>query len=151
MRAVPSLHAVKPANILLVDDNAHGILARRTVLEEFGYHVTSASSGREALQLLDQHQFDLIVTDYRMPGMDGVALIGELRARDFQNPIVLLSGFLNHLGLTEQTTRADLLIQKSANETDQLVRAVKRLLAVPKKPPAPQGPRPAKKSNATKA
>jgi CheY-like chemotaxis protein len=151
MRSVPSFRAVKPTSILLVDDNAHGILARRTVLEEFGYQVTSASSGREALQLVDQHQFDLIVTDYRMPGMDGVALIGALRARDFQNPIILLSGFLNHLGLTEQTTRADLLIQKSANETDQLLRAVKRLIATPKKPPALQGSTQAKKSRATKA
>lgn len=151
MRSVPSFRAVKPTNILLVDDNAHGILARRTVLEEFGYHVTSASNGREALQLVNEHQFDLIVTDYRMPGMDGVALIGALRAHDYQNPIILLSGFLNHLGLTEQTTRADLLIQKSANETDQLLRAVKRLLAMPKKPPAPQGSPQAKKSRATKA
>ena len=151
MRSAPSFRAAKPANILLVDDNANGVIARRTVLEEFGYGVTSASSGREALELMDQHEFDLIVTDYRMPGMDGVALIGALRARDFQNPIILLSGFLNHLGLTEQTTRADLLIQKSANETDQLVRAVKRLLAMPKKPPAPQGPHQPKKSRATKA
>ena len=151
MRSAPSFRAAKPTNILLVDDNAHGVLARRTVLEEFGYHITSASSGWEALQLVDQQHFDLIVTDYRMPGMAGVALIGALRARDFKNPLLLLRGFLTHLGLTEQTTRADLLIQKSANETDQLVRAVKRLLAMPKKPPAPQGPQQAKKSRATKA
>jgi two-component system response regulator GlrR len=151
MRSAPSYRAAKPANILLVDDNVHGVLARRTILEEFGYHVTSASSGPEALELVNQHEFDLIVTDYRMPGMDGVALIGALRARDYKNPIILLSGFLNHLGLTEQTTRADMLIQKSANESDQLVRAVKRLLAMPKKPAAPQGRQRANKSRATNA
>ncbi len=151
MRSAPSFHAAKPAHILLVDDNIHGVVARRSVLEEFGYHDTAASGGTEALELVNQHEYDLIVTDYRMPGMDGVALIGALRARDFKNPIILLSGFLNHLGLTEQTTRADMLIQKSANETDQLVRAVKRLLTMPKKPPAPQRSQPAKKSRATKA
>ena len=151
MRSAPSFHATKPTNILLVDDNAHGVLARRTVLEELGYHIVSASSGPEALELVAQCEFDLIVTDYRMPGMDGVALIGALRARDFQKPIILLSGFLNHLGLTEQTTHADLLIQKSSNETDQLVRAVKRLLAMPKKPAARHTARRARKARATNA
>ncbi len=139
MRSAPSLHATKPAKILLVDDNAHGLLARGSILQEFGYQVVSASSGREALHLVEQQQFDLIVTDYRMPGMDGVVLITTLRQRDFTNPVILLSGFLSHLGLNEKTSGADLLIQKSANETDQLVRGVKRLLTVPRKPVASQG------------
>jgi len=137
MRSAPSLRATKPTQILLVDDNAHGLVARRTVLEELGYTIVSASSAREALLLFEKHKFDLIVTDYRMPGMDGVVLIKELRERQFGNPIILLSGFLAHLGLTEQSTGADMLIQKSSNETDQLVRGVKRLLGM-KKPAASQ-------------
>jgi CheY-like chemotaxis protein len=138
MRLAPSLRATKPAIILLVDDNAHGLIARRNILEELGYQVVSASSGQEALELAKEHHFDVIVTDYRMPAMDGVALIAELRERQFANPIILLSGFLAHLGLTEETTGADLLIQKSAHETDHLVRGVKKLLATPKKPAASQ-------------
>jgi CheY-like chemotaxis protein len=124
--------------ILLVDDNAHGLVARRNILEQLGYQVVSASSGHEALYLVEQHHFDVIVTDYRMPAMDGVALITALRKRQFANPIILLSGFLAHLGLTEESTGADLLIQKSSNETDQLVRGVKKLLATPRKPAASQ-------------
>lgn len=151
MRSAPSLHATKPTNILLVDDNAHGVLARRTILEELGYNVTAAISGREALELVNQGEFDLIVTDYRMPGMDGVALIGALRARGFEKPIILLSGFVNHLGFTDQTTHADLVLQKSSNETEQLVRAVKRLLAMPKKPAARHTARQTKKVRATNA
>lgn len=138
MRLAPSLRAARPANILLVDDNAHGLVARRNILEELGYQVVSASSGQEALQLTSEHHFDVIVTDYRMPAMDGVALIAALRERHFANPIILLSGFLAHLGLTEETTGADLLIQKSANETDHLVRGVKKLLAAPRKPAGSQ-------------
>jgi CheY-like chemotaxis protein len=150
MRSAPSLRAIKPANILLVDDNVHGIVARRTVLEELGYKTIAASSGREALNLVEQNQFDLIVTDYRMPSMDGVALIAALRERDFRNPIILLSGFLAYLGLTEQTTGADLLIQKSSNETEQLIRGVKRLLGTPKKPVGSQTKQQALKSHAGK-
>ncbi|MFZ0590799.1 MAG: response regulator [Bryobacteraceae bacterium] len=134
MRSAPSLRATRQAIILLVDDNAHGLIARRSILEELGYQVVSASTGDEALQLVEQHHFDVIVTDYRMPAMDGVALIAALRKRHFANPIILLSGFLSHLGLTEESTGADLLIQKSNHESDQLVRGVKKLLAAPRKP-----------------
>jgi CheY-like chemotaxis protein len=150
MRLAPSLKAHKPANILLVDDNAHGLVARRNVLQELGYTVVSASGGQEALKLADEQHFDLIVTDYRMPGMDGVALISALRERRFANPIILLSGFLVHLGLNEETTGANLLIQKSANETDHLMRGVKKLLLAPKKPAGSQSAAPRAKRVSSK-
>jgi CheY-like chemotaxis protein len=139
MRAAPSLRAPRSTLVLLVDDNTHGLLARKTVLEELGYKVISATSGVVALELTEKHDFDLIVTDYRMPLMDGIVLIRTLRQRNFKKPIILLSGFLAHLGLTEQSTGADLLIQKCSSEMDQLVRGVKRLLNVPKKPASSQG------------
>jgi CheY-like chemotaxis protein len=138
MRSTATARATRPARVLLVDDNAHGLLARKTVLEELGYQVMSAASGSAALEVSDKQEIDVIVTDYRMPSMDGVALITALRQRNFSKPIILLSGFLSHLGLTKQSTGADLLIPKSANEMDQLVRGVRRLLNTPKKPPGSQ-------------
>jgi CheY-like chemotaxis protein len=47
----------------------------------------------EALALLDQNTADLLITDYNMPGMTGMTLVRELRARGAALPIVLLSGF----------------------------------------------------------
>jgi CheY-like chemotaxis protein len=138
MRSTATARAPRSARVLLVDDNAHGLLARRTVLEELGYQVVSAASGSAALEVSEKQEIDLIVTDYRMPSMDGVALITALRQRNFSKPIILLSGFLSHLGLTKQSTGADLLIPKSANEMDQLVRGVRRLLNTPKKPSGSQ-------------
>lgn len=135
MRSAPSFHAQAPALILLVDDNQDGVIARRSVLEELGYSVISAASGEAALELVKQQPFDLLVTDYLMPPhMDGLSLIAELRRRDFQQPIILLTGYAEKLGLNEQETGADLIIQKSANEITQLLRSTKRLLAVPRKP-----------------
>ncbi len=139
MRSAPTFRANHPSLILLVDDNPHGIIARRTVLEELGYKVVSSPSGAGALELIEDHEFDLIITDYRMPVMDGVSLISALRERGFRKPIILISGFLAHLGLNEKSTGADLLVQKSAHEVDHLVRGVKRLLNAPKKPAASQG------------
>src|SRR5678816_2923511 len=107
-----SLHA----RILLVDDNLNGSSARKTVLEELGHKINVASSGAEALEQFDQHKYDLVVTDYRMPRMDGLELIVRLRKQTPDIPIVLVSGFVVTLGLNEASSGADAVIQKSANE-----------------------------------
>lgn len=114
--------------ILLVDDNVRGSLARKTVLEELGHNIHMASSGAEALEQFSQHKYDLVVTDYKMPRMDGLELIVRLRKQQPEIRIVLVSGFVDALGLCEASTGADAVIQKSANEVAHLVRAVNRLL-----------------------
>lgn len=126
----PAIHA----RILLVDDNTNGLKARKTVLEELGYKITTASTGDDALDLFDRQKFDLIVTDYKMPGMDGLELIRDLRKRSPEVPVILVSGYVDTLGLSEESTRADAVIQKSANEVSHLVRAVARLLRQRKAP-----------------
>jgi CheY-like chemotaxis protein len=137
MKTASSVHEEIP-NILLVDDNGHGLIARKAVLEELGYKVFTARSGEEALELCATRKFDLIVTDYRMPKMDGIEFIKELRNSDSQARIIMLSGFVEPLGLDEKSTGADVVIAKSSGEVGNLVRSVGRLLArrVPKKPPA---------------
>ena len=111
-----------------------GILARRSVLEELGYEVISAACGGDALKLVAEHQFDLVVTDYKMSPMDGLELIKHLRAGNFQKPIILLSGFVENLGMRPESTGADAVLQKSANEVSNLLRHTKRLLNPPRKP-----------------
>lgn len=134
MRSAPSYRAVTPASILLVDDNSDGVLARRSLLEELGYKVVSAGCGSDALQLVERENFDLVITDYRMSPVNGVELITQLRARNFRNPIILLTGFADSLGLAIENTGADVVVQKSANEVANLLRHTKRLLSPPKKP-----------------
>jgi CheY-like chemotaxis protein len=121
--------------ILLVDDNRGGLMARKAVLEELGYHTEGALSGKQALSLFEEHLFDLVVTDYRMPDMDGGELIAKIRAAKETIPIILISGFVDALGLNEQNTGADIVIMKSANEVQHLIRSVSRLLNTPRKPP----------------
>lgn len=121
--------------VLLVDDNRNGLSARKAVLEEIGYATVTTSSAEEALALVARANFDLVVTDFRMPGMDGRELIRRIRATHPRMRFILLSGFVEPLGLTEQNTGADVVIAKSAGEVNILVRAVGRLL---RKPPATQ-------------
>ena len=133
------------SNILLVDDNRDGLLVRRSVLEELGYGVSVARNGEEGLKLFESASFDVVVTDYRMPRMDGAELIQRIRKLNPNARIILLSGFVDPLGLTEESTGADVVIAKSANEPAHLTRGVKRLLnRTTRKPPATQKSSPAR-------
>ena len=135
MRTAPSDRAQAPASILLVDDNVDGVVARRSVLEELGYRVVSASSGYDGLKTLEQQKFDLVITDYKMSPINGLEFYpASLRQRGFRIPVILLSGFTESLGFREETSGADAVIQKSANEIAQLLRCTRRLLTPAKKP-----------------
>jgi CheY-like chemotaxis protein len=135
-----SVTKVQASNILLVDDNNHGLIARRAVLEELGYTIFTAENGEEALELYANQKFDLVVTDFRMPKMNGVELIQKIRMSDAEARIIMLSGFVEPLGLDEHSTGADVVISKSSGEVANLLRSVSRLLArrVARKPPASQ-------------
>jgi len=135
-------------SILLVDDNKLGLSARKSVLEELGHRISTASNGVDALEQFNDRKFDLVVTDYKMPRMNGLELIVGLRKIAPDLPVILISGFVDSLGLNEETTGADVVIQKSANEVSHMVRAVARLLRrkPAKKPAASEALRTKRKS-----
>jgi CheY-like chemotaxis protein len=128
-------------SVLLVDDNRDGLLVRRALLEEQGYRVQIAINGEEGLKLFLTCHFDVVVTDYRMPLMGGVELIRRIREGKPQARVVLLSGFVEPLGLTEENTGADAVIAKNNHEATHLVRCVRRLINRPpsRKPAASHG------------
>jgi len=128
-------------NVLLVDDNRDGLLVRRALLEEQGYRVMVAGNGEDGLKLFFSDHFDLVVTDYRMPLMGGVEMIRRIREGRPQARVVLLSGFVEPLGLTEENTGADAVIAKNSNEAAHLLRWVKRLIhrAPVRRPPGSHG------------
>ncbi len=126
--------------ILLVDDNRDGLLVRKTLLEEIGYSVQVASNGEEGFKIFQSSNFDVVVTDYKMPRMSGTELIERIRRVNPNARVILLSGFVDPLALTEETTGADVVLAKSSREAAHLVRSVKRLVnrAAARKPPAAQ-------------
>ncbi|MCS7041238.1 MAG: response regulator [Bryobacteraceae bacterium] len=126
-----------------MDDNRSGLAARKAILTELGYTVECAENAAGGLAMFDRQPYDLVVTDFRMPDMNGVEFISEIRRRKPHVPIVLLSGFVEALGLNEKNTGADTVIMKSAREVQHLTSAVNRLLKAARKPPASE-PAPAK-------
>ncbi len=125
-----------PERILLVDGNQMGLRARKVVLEELGCEVTAVGCSIAAFEAFCTQAFDLIITDYKMPKLDGIELIARVRERKPNIPIILISGFTEALGLNETNTGANSVIQKNSHEVVALTRAVTRLLALrpPKKP-----------------
>jgi len=86
------------SKILLVDDDA---AARRTLgmlLQQFGFAVVQAEDGAEALALARAVSPDLILCDYNMPGMNGGAVLRELRLKQPENahvPFLIISGYID--------------------------------------------------------
>ncbi len=131
-----SVEIAPAARILLVDDNRLGLIARKAVLEDAGHRITTALEGQEAFEHFAREEFQLVITDYKMPRMNGLELIRRIRERCETVPIILISGYAEALGMTEENTGADVVIAKSATEVPQLLRSVSRLLrrGTPKKP-----------------
>jgi CheY-like chemotaxis protein len=83
-----------PKRILLVDDDALIAMSSADMLSDLGHEVVEAYSGKEALALIDGGAtFDLLITDYSMPGMTGAELAKAARERIPGLPILLASGY----------------------------------------------------------
>ncbi|RMD78426.1 MAG: response regulator [Gammaproteobacteria bacterium] len=81
------------AVLLLVDDEPNILAALRRLFRRDGYRLLTASGGAEALRLLEQEAVDLIISDMRMPGMDGAALLEQVAARWPGTVRILLTGY----------------------------------------------------------
>lgn len=85
--------------ILAVDDHPTNRHVIQTQLNLLGHDTATAADGREALQMLGASHYDLVLTDLRMPGLDGIELVGEIRRQEAAG---LRPGRLPVLGLTAQ-------------------------------------------------
>jgi CheY-like chemotaxis protein len=68
-------------NILLVDDRPENLLALEGALEDLNCNLFKATSGQEALRLVLKHEFDLVLLDVQMPGMDGFEVAELIRGK----------------------------------------------------------------------
>ena len=100
------------ATILCVDDEENQLILRKLVLEREGYRVLTANSAARAIEMFRSEPIDLVIVDYYMPGMNGLALARELR-QTRKIPIVVLSAFAELPGETIGT--ADIWITKGVS------------------------------------
>jgi len=81
--------------VLVVDDEENIRLVLRTLLKKQGYEVEVADSGESALAALDAFDPDVILTDVRMPRMDGLDLLGTLKAKQHPATVIVMSAYGN--------------------------------------------------------
>ena len=113
--------------ILIVEDDPSAKFAYRKILTREGYAVSYASDGAEGLALAKKKEFDVIITDWLMPVMDGIELISKIRKEIKKQPIIILLTAVNSAdaqkkaqfaGADEYLTKPiqlDLLIEKIEN------------------------------------
>jgi CheY-like chemotaxis protein len=79
--------------ILFVDD--HEVLARLSceILEMHGYRAVSAYNAQDALRKFEEEDFDILVTDFRMDGMNGVELAQKIHEKSPQIPVIIVTGY----------------------------------------------------------
>ena len=80
-------------NILIVDDDATFCVMLRTFLEKKGYSVKEAFSFSEGLKATKTIHFDIILTDIRLPDNDGLELLTEIKSKQPQVPVILMTGY----------------------------------------------------------
>ena len=91
-----------PARILIVDDDATFRMTTGELLAADGHDIDTAADGQQAVERLRDREFDLLLVDLRMPGIDGLGLVEALRLWGHGVPILMISGF----GTVESAVRA---------------------------------------------
>ncbi len=114
---------MQPKRILIVDDEPLVCESIRMALGCDRHEMEIAKSGTEALAKLDTQTFDLVFTDYFMPGMKGDQLAHAIKERDQSQPIVLLTGFPP----AEHLLEIDLVVLKPFSQ-ESLRRAIIQVL-----------------------
>ncbi len=114
--------------ILVVDDSRETIEVLRRNLETEGYAVAAAASAVEAIKLLEGGPVDLVITDYRMPGIDGMDLIRHVTENFRDLPVVMITGY-GSIGHAVDAVKAGAVEYLAKPFTDaELSNAVKRAL-----------------------
>ena len=118
---------MKSPTILVVDDEEHIRLLFKEELEDEGYAVELASNGVEALEKLKRSNYDVIVLDIKMPGMDGIQTLGEIKKINKDQPVVLCSAY-GEFKQDFASWVSDGYVVKSA-DTRELKEMIKRISA----------------------
>jgi DNA-binding response OmpR family regulator len=113
------------ARILIVEDDADLRLLYRIMLEQKGYEVLDAGTGKQALKVLAFEQIDAVVLDLGLPDNSGLQLIDEIRSQQSQMPIIN-TGY-DFLGEDFRDWGADEVVSKSSGPA-VLIRAVARVM-----------------------
>ncbi len=111
------------SNILIVEDDAIQRRQMARVLTADGYAVKEAATGKEAISRLAQDKISIVLTDRKMPGMDGVSLLQYVRANFPAVPVAVVTAYMEGV----EVHRPDAILGKPFR-SQQLIKLVQYLL-----------------------
>ena len=126
------------ANVLIVDDEEMDRLLEGRVIEEAGHTPFFAGDGKTAMQMYKENNIALVITDLRMPKVDGLSLIRAIIAHDPDAAIIAVSGVAQHLETAEEYGAVAGLVKPV--EPEDLIETVQEILEnLPTTPPPIRG------------
>ena len=94
-----------PERILIIDDEVDMLMLLRMIIEDnTDYEVETTNSPTEGIKLLRDEQFDLVVTDLKMPGMDGMELFDEFKELKPDVPVIIITAY-GSVGTAEEALK----------------------------------------------
>jgi DNA-binding NtrC family response regulator len=115
--------------ILVVDDELNQRQIYKLILEDDGHEVTTAQSGEQALRFASEMDFDLVLTDYKMTGMDGLTLLGELLKQDPSLIVIMMTAHGSVESVKEALRGGAFDYLEKPIDRDQLLKAVESALS----------------------
>jgi len=119
----------KPCKVLIIDDDPPILLTLKAYLEDSGYVVFQAADGEEGLQVFARSKPDIVLTDLRMPKLDGFGVIAAIKAQSPATPVIVFTGTGEHY-VTQDVVRlgAWCCLYKPLGDLNNLVAAIEMAL-----------------------
>ncbi|HEY63884.1 MAG TPA: response regulator [Caldilineae bacterium] len=129
------MSAMRALNILVIDDSLTICRYLDRLLTRMGHHVTTTTDATRGLQLWRERQFDLILLDLMLPDMDGISILKEIRSRDQETCIVMVTGHGNVKTAIEAVRQgADGYVEKDqiglGSDLDEFLHVIERALEI---------------------
>jgi len=110
---IPPIESIPSKRILVVDDEPLVCDAIKMMLTFQGHNVTVQNNAKDALAVLETDAFDLVITDYAMPGMRGNEMASKIKSQRPKMPIVMITAYAEMLDSKKDSLQAvDCLISK---------------------------------------
>jgi CheY-like chemotaxis protein len=119
---------MKTMKLLVVDDEENIRILFKEELEEEGYQIELASNGLEAIEKTKESNFDLIILDIKMPGMDGIQALNAIKNVNKDQPVILCSAY-GEFKQDFSSWISDGYVVKSA-DTRELKQTIKNILHI---------------------
>jgi two-component system, NtrC family, response regulator HydG len=112
--------------VLLVDDNEEFLDSTKDVLEDEGYEVTTAATGEEAVRAVEAGAFEVVVTDIKMPGINGVDAFVKMKKHDPHIRVIMCTAYIVESLIQRALEEGALAVLNKPFEMNDLLDAIEK-------------------------